>query len=373
MALGEGTHGTREFFRMKHRITEFLASEMGFTVFAIEASMPDARRVNDYVLRGEGDAKEALAGLYFWTWNTEEVLAMIEWMREYNASGRGRIEFWGFDVQYPTAAMDSVRSFIEETEPGYLGTLSEEIDTIEDAKEDAFANRGNRDEHYARWREAAARVLEHLEENRDRYLASTDALRVDWAIQNARVAFQGADIRLAGGRSRDEDMADNVNWILDHSPPETKIVLWAHNGHVSLDSTYRPMGVALAERYGEDMSVFGFAFHEGEYTAMGKRRARHLRHLSFGARKRRVGARGHRHTELHARPAERVGRVRPERVADGRTRLSLDRRDGRRVRVLAGGCDRYVRCACLLRREPSVPSGARQTVVASARPVRGNP
>src|SRR5262249_32481125 len=36
VALGEGTHGTAEFFRMKHRLVEFLASEMGFTIFAIE-------------------------------------------------------------------------------------------------------------------------------------------------------------------------------------------------------------------------------------------------------------------------------------------------------------------------------------------------
>ena len=41
VALGEGTHGTREFFRMKHRITEFLAKEMGFTLFSIEANMPE--------------------------------------------------------------------------------------------------------------------------------------------------------------------------------------------------------------------------------------------------------------------------------------------------------------------------------------------
>src|SRR5262249_1347303 len=29
VGLGEGTHGTAEFFRMKHRLVEFLASEMG--------------------------------------------------------------------------------------------------------------------------------------------------------------------------------------------------------------------------------------------------------------------------------------------------------------------------------------------------------
>src|SRR4029077_9519365 len=39
VALGEDTHGTREFFRMKHRIIEYLASQMGFGIFAIEANM----------------------------------------------------------------------------------------------------------------------------------------------------------------------------------------------------------------------------------------------------------------------------------------------------------------------------------------------
>ena len=269
VSLGEGTHGTREFFRMKHRIVEFLASEMGFTVFAIEANMPEARRVNDYVLRGEGDAREALDGLYFWTWNTEEVLEMIEWMRDYNASGAGRIEFWGFDLQTPTVAMDDVRSFIEKAEPAYLDSLSNEMDRIDEAHHAAIANREESTEHYERWHQAATRVLDRLEAGRDRYLESHDALDVDWAIQNAKIVFQGAAMRLDGGRSRDGSMADNVDWILEHTPPGTKIVLWAHNGHVSRKSTYEPMGLVLSDRHSDDQRIFGFAFHEGEYTAVG--------------------------------------------------------------------------------------------------------
>jgi len=54
VALGEATHGTREFFPRKHRMLEFLASEMGFTIFSIEANMPEAYRLNDYVLHGTG-------------------------------------------------------------------------------------------------------------------------------------------------------------------------------------------------------------------------------------------------------------------------------------------------------------------------------
>src|SRR5512140_2748826 len=55
VSLGECTHGTREVFQMKHRLLEYLASQCGFTIFSIEASLPEAYRLNDYVLEGKGD------------------------------------------------------------------------------------------------------------------------------------------------------------------------------------------------------------------------------------------------------------------------------------------------------------------------------
>src|SRR5258706_6709840 len=112
VALGEATHGTREFFQLKHRMLEFLATEMGFAIFSIEANMPEAYRLNDYVLNGNGDPKQLLKGMYFWTWDTEEVLSMILWMREFNKSGKGRVEFTGFDMQTPTVALEIVRDFV---------------------------------------------------------------------------------------------------------------------------------------------------------------------------------------------------------------------------------------------------------------------
>src|SRR5207244_532682 len=58
VGLGEGTHGSSEFFHMKHRLLEYLVTRMGFSVFAIEANMPEAYRLNNYVLNGIGDPKE---------------------------------------------------------------------------------------------------------------------------------------------------------------------------------------------------------------------------------------------------------------------------------------------------------------------------
>src|SRR5690349_19334939 len=47
VGLGEDTHGTREFFQFKHRMLEFLVKEMGFRVFAIEASYSACENIND--------------------------------------------------------------------------------------------------------------------------------------------------------------------------------------------------------------------------------------------------------------------------------------------------------------------------------------
>src|SRR5258708_26673009 len=128
VALGEATHGTREFFQLKHRILEFLASEMGFTIFSIEASMPEAYRLNDYVLNGNGDPAQLLKGMDFWTWDTQEVLDMIRWMRDFNKSGKGRIEFTGFDMQTPDLAMRTVNEFVAKNDSDYLASLQKASD-----------------------------------------------------------------------------------------------------------------------------------------------------------------------------------------------------------------------------------------------------
>ncbi len=117
VGLGEATHGTREFFQMKHRLFEFLVKQMGFTVFAMEASFQGCENINNYILYGKGDAHSALTSQGFWTWDTEEVIEMIEWMRKYNKSVayNKKVRFFGFDSQIfaKSGAIDSVRNYLK--------------------------------------------------------------------------------------------------------------------------------------------------------------------------------------------------------------------------------------------------------------------
>jgi erythromycin esterase len=270
VSLGESTHGTREHFQMKHRLLEYVVTEMGFTHFAIEANMTEAFKVNEYVLNGTGDAKEALAGLYFWTWYTEEVLAMIEWMREFNKSGKGKVQFLGFDMQTGTVALENAKAFIAKVDPKYAKEAEANYDKAaplfpnDQAGYQALSSMKSAEKKERA--EAAWAVVNHLEKNRDAFLKAMKAEEADRAILDARIAAQAARNAAATHNYRDECMAENVGWILDHSPKGSKVVLWAHNGHVG--RTEGAMGQHLAKKYGREMVVVGFGCGEGTYTAI---------------------------------------------------------------------------------------------------------
>src|SRR4051794_24028009 len=78
VGLGENTHGTREFFQVKHRLLEFLVREMRFTAFALEAGYGACEPINNYVLYGKGDLTTVLTAQGYVVWDMEELAAMIE-------------------------------------------------------------------------------------------------------------------------------------------------------------------------------------------------------------------------------------------------------------------------------------------------------
>jgi len=271
VALGEATHGTREFFQLKHRMVEFLAIQKGFTIFSIEANMPEAYRLNDFVLKGEGDPKQLLKGMYFWTWDTDEFLNMVLWMREFNRQGKGRIEFTGFDMQAPKLAMKIVQSFVTTNDKSYEPTIDPIYDEVTQRTKKPWSDEESPSQKQSDHLLAAKcrKVMEHLDQNRARFLqAGLEAGSVDWTIQNARIVLQYALVQ-SGEQSRDQSMAENVEWIAEQNPG-ARIILWAANGHVRYAPfpDFNPMGRYLHERFGKGMVSFGFSFNRGAFRAI---------------------------------------------------------------------------------------------------------
>lgn len=272
VALGEATHGTREFFQLKHRMLEFLATEMGFTAFGMEAPMLEALDVNRYVLTGEGDPAKALSGLHFYIWDTEEVLDMIRWMRRYNADLRHKkkVRFYGFDMQFAPRAALVTLAYLRKVDPEWaaaaekpLTLLSNPIASIEN--EPTILSKEPSQQLAAFTR----KLLAHFDERKQEYVRRSSPSEWTLARQYARILTQWTDF-IEHFAMRDHYMADNIAWIHKQAGPDTKIAVWAHNTHVVTASSR--MGGDLRKMFGNQLVVFGLTFNQGAFRAVSSKK-----------------------------------------------------------------------------------------------------
>ncbi len=272
IGLGEATHGTKDFFTMKHRLLKYFVEERGYRIFAIEASMPECVAINDYVMYGKGDPAEALFGIYFWTWNTNEVLDMIRWMRSYNEGKPDdeKVKFYGFDMQHTIVAAKNVMEDLDKVKIKYdrykplLDSLSQQSSRKYYKKgKDTLLN--------------LCRQLEELSQYTDRYKADfierASIKDYEQHYQNLTILSQALISKTFKRDSyRDSCMALNIKWISEQEQTD-KIIVWAHNGHVAKAKIFKTkdgyqMGYWLKQLFSNKYYAINFDFREGSFRAM---------------------------------------------------------------------------------------------------------
>ena len=119
--LGEATHGTSEFYRMRERITRDLIVKKGFRFVAIEADWPDAARVDHYVRHFQYPPSEwtAFARFPTWMWRNTEVRDFVSWLRKHNGTVERskRVAFHGLDLYSLYDSIRSVLNYLDEVDP----------------------------------------------------------------------------------------------------------------------------------------------------------------------------------------------------------------------------------------------------------------
>jgi erythromycin esterase len=205
--------------------------------------------------------------MYFWTWQTEEVSALLHWMRHYNAT-RGEcpvLSFTGFDMQYPSVAMKRVIDFLDRSSSADRDAVRALYDGTE--KLDKPGSQIPAAERI-RLRDGASKALALIEARREMLVKASTPAEYRELRQSARIVLQALEMR-AGILERDRAMAQNVCWLIEEGFPGQKIVLWAHNGHIGTDMAggERSMGNHLRDRFGDQMVVIGFATHHGAVRA----------------------------------------------------------------------------------------------------------
>ena len=274
LGMGESTHGTREFFQLKHRILEFLVREMGFTALAMEASASAARAVDAYVLHGTGDPAHLIARLGFWTWNTQEIRTMVEWMREYNRTVpmAERVRFIGIDPQRCRDSADLVEAFLRQVSPARAESAQGILRVL------ARARPGSRPDPDQLLRKEAEALADFLESHRAEFAERTTAEAAGEAAEHARILARAADLvtRPLSHQAEDESvfavrdryMADAVTSLVDGTA--RRVAVWAHNGHIA-KGTYGggvpALGSHLRQRHGDAYYALGLLFGKGAFRA----------------------------------------------------------------------------------------------------------
>ncbi|TVL90569.1 erythromycin esterase family protein [Streptomyces sp. SAJ15] len=287
VGLGEATHGSHEFFAMKHRVFRYLVEQQGFRSFALEAPWSTGLRLNAYVLRGEGDPRRIMREEFqdaYRFWNNDEYLSLLRWMRAYNvAHPKDPVQFMGDDFGYAGPELyDRVTDYVREAHPALLPEFTELYRGLRPTTDVRAYMTAYMAKPLDERREMAARTRRALDLLSARRPGSGPAerARFAWAVRHAtaldqtaqQYAFDFADP--TGVRDamlfRDRAMADNTAWWQRQTGD--RVLLSAHNAHVSYESydagSYpRMQGAFLRDRLGSDYVSVGFTFDRGSFKA----------------------------------------------------------------------------------------------------------
>lgn len=277
IAIGESTHGTSEFFRLKHRVLEYAIKELGVRIFAMEDHQLVMDRVNKYVLGGPGTSRQCMYGM-FSVWQNEEVHNMIKWIRAYNDEHPGdKVEIAGFDIQNIRLPLDSLFAFIKTRAPELSGKIES---LLGDLSKDGANYFMAPDSTKLSWFNNAYHVYELVLGYQPQWLKSvknrTDSLSVFRGVQYANLVKQYAENVYKGHLSfyRDVAMADNISWILSQQKPGARILVWAHDYHISrgdhTDNNMNiyngiSMGSHLSKKYKTLYKAFAMYTYKGDY------------------------------------------------------------------------------------------------------------
>ncbi|AGA79744.1 erythromycin esterase family protein [Echinicola vietnamensis] len=267
VGAGEATHGTKDFFQMKHRIFKYLVTEHQFNVFAIEANYGNVLAINDYITKGIGDPYKLVSNIGFWTYSTFEVLELVKWMREYNANKQpeAQIHMYGLDIQNPIPIAKNLRIILERNSYELSNT---DISTLM-AFDDFFKmNNKERKALKVKFKKFKERYSKKITDN-FQVPSNTEGL-ISHAFSSISQAFKWQKKNKLNMHHRDKEMALNIKWIIEQEKQGTKIFLWGHNSHISYRSYLfgASLGKHLGRFYGSNYYALGFTFSKGAFTAM---------------------------------------------------------------------------------------------------------
>jgi protein-L-isoaspartate(D-aspartate) O-methyltransferase len=283
--LGESTHGSSEFYRMRERITRELIVKKGFRFVAVEADWPDAARVDHYVRHFQYPPSEwtAFARFPTWMWRNTEVRDFVSWLRKHNGTveKNARVAFHGLDLYSLYDSIRSVLNYLDEVDPQSARVARERYGCLTPWQHDpATYGHAALTGSYPICEPDVVRALSDLQAKRRAY-AEHDGERFLDAEQNARLVANAERYYRTmyyGSRAswnlRDTHMFETLKNLLAFHGAGSKAVVWAHNSHVGNAAATEMaargehnIGQLCREQFAEAAYIVGFGTDSGTVAA----------------------------------------------------------------------------------------------------------
>lgn len=274
IGLGEATHGTKEFFEMKHRVIKYFIEKHGFRIVGFEADMGECIYIDRFITKGIGTIDDVMKKMHFWTWRTEEVKNLILWMKDYNSgkSESNQIHLLGVDCQFTNYNKTLIDEYLNKyniNTPEYVNRI---INKLSEIKSDDVKN--IRSDLFEGLREKCDSVTAFFALNRNDMVKKSGSFEFS-IIRQLTVQYGQF---LGNYRTqdtypwRDINMAENTIWLTTLLSGRTKVLSWAHNDHVARIQTMfinGSQGYHLSKEFGNSYKVIGFSFEQGSFRAVG--------------------------------------------------------------------------------------------------------
>jgi protein-L-isoaspartate(D-aspartate) O-methyltransferase len=283
--LGEASHGTSEFYRMRARISRELIERAGFSFIAIEGDWPDAARIDHYVRHAEYKASEWTAFARFprWMWRNGDVRTFVDWLRQHNANiePRRRVAFHGLDLYSLFNSIHSVLGYLDDRDAQAAKIARHRYGCLTPWESDpATYGQAALSGGFQTCEREVVSMLADLMRKQQAY-AEHDGERFLDAVQNARLVANAERyyrIMYYGSRAswnlRDTHMFETLKSLLDFHGPGSRGIIWAHNSHIgnaaatemSSRGEYN-IGQLCRQEFGSSAYSIGFGTNNGTVAA----------------------------------------------------------------------------------------------------------
>lgn len=254
IGLGEGSHGTKEFFELKNRFIRFSIQHLDFTAVAYEADFIACEYINSYIT-GKADTLIYSGGFP----HNGIMQDQFKWIREWNLNQQDSnkmVEVYGLEIRDYKKAVERIINVISVLSDEDISFLSPLMDKQTPQLSRKEVN-------------SAVQVLEKLLKNEAVSRKEKETHYINLAIQSIQHQTNAAG-RIKKNSYvglRDGYIAGNLKWIRDHKG-HRKILIWAHNGHLAKGSPFgKPsMGKYLSDYYKDKYYNIATTFGEGEVS-----------------------------------------------------------------------------------------------------------